>query len=178
MSQSQWSGGALTGYGNSRGLGGQCKTQLAAERPLCTHAWIIFFGPKLGPYQHSRALQRSILEHISICLPSQFVHLHGKPYRLFFERELDGTAPISVRSVRLHNSFTCMGNRIDYFSSWRSMELGRFRYEGSPPSVSLTAERPIRLHGTHNDYFFGPELERNRTRETSVTLFFYIYRRA
>ena len=66
------------------GLDGQCKTQLAAERPLCTHASIIFFGPELGPYQHSLAPQRSILEHVSICSPSQFVHLHGKPYRLFF----------------------------------------------------------------------------------------------
>ena len=35
----------------------------------------------------------------SICSPSQFVHLHEKPYRLFFERELDGTAPISVRVI-------------------------------------------------------------------------------
>ena len=65
----------------------------------------------------------------SICSPSQFVHLHGKPYRLFFEQELDGTAPISVRSVRLHNSFTCMGNRIDYFSSGSSMEPHRYLYE-------------------------------------------------
>ena len=58
----------------------------------------------------------------SIYSPSQFVHLHGKPYQLFFERELGGTAPISVRSVRLHNLSTCMGNRIDYFSSGSSME--------------------------------------------------------
>ena len=64
------------------GLGGQCKTQLAAERPLCTHVpiIIIIFGLELGPYQHSHAAQRSILEHVSICSPSQFVHLHGKPY--------------------------------------------------------------------------------------------------
>ena len=81
------------------GLGGQCKTQLAAERPLCTRASVIFFGPELGPYQHSLAPRRSILEHVSICSPSQIVHLHGKPYRLFFERELDGNAPISVRVI-------------------------------------------------------------------------------
>ena len=66
---------------------------------------------------------------VSICSPSQFVHLHGKPYRLFFERELDGTAPISVRSFRVHNSFICMGNRIDYFSSGSSTEPHRFLYE-------------------------------------------------
>ena len=69
------------------------------ERPLYTHASIIFFGPGLGPNQHSLAPRRSIFEHVSICSPSQFVHLHGKPYRLFFERELDGNAPISVRVI-------------------------------------------------------------------------------
>ena len=87
-----------------------------------------FFGPELGLYQNSLASQPSILEHVSICSPSQFVHLHGKPYRLFSEREPDGTAPISVRSVRLHNSFTCMGNRIDYFSSGSSMEPRQFLF--------------------------------------------------
>ena len=60
---------------------------------------LLFFGPELGLYQQSLASQRSILEHVSICSPSQFVHLHGKPYRLFFERELDGNAPISVRVI-------------------------------------------------------------------------------
>ena len=43
-----------------------------------------FFGPELGLYQNSLASQHSILEHVSICSPSQFVHLHGKPHRLFF----------------------------------------------------------------------------------------------
>ena len=85
----------------------------------------------------------------SICSPSQLVDQHGKPYRLFFERELDGTAPISVRSVRLHNSLNCMGNRIDYFSSGSSMEPHRFLHERSSPSVSLTAERLFHLQGTH-----------------------------
>ena len=67
---------------------------------------------KLGLYPNSFISQRSILEHVSICSPSQFIHLHGKPYRLFFERELDGLAtrlffereldgpaPISVRVI-------------------------------------------------------------------------------
>ena len=35
----------------------------------------------------------------SICSPSQFVHLHEKPYRLSFEREPDGPALISVRVI-------------------------------------------------------------------------------
>ena len=35
----------------------------------------------------------------SICSPSQFVHLHGKPYRLYFEREPDGPEPIYVRVI-------------------------------------------------------------------------------
>ena len=58
-----------------------------------------FFRAELGLYQNSLAAQRSILEHVSICSPSQFVYLHGKPYRLFFERKLDGTAPMSVRVI-------------------------------------------------------------------------------
>ena len=77
----------------SRGLGGPCLHRFALTHRL------FFFGPELGLYQHSLASQRSILEHVSICSPSQFVHLHEKPYRLFFERELDGTAPISVRVI-------------------------------------------------------------------------------
>ena len=75
----------------SRGLGGPCLHRFALTHRL------FFFGPELRLYQHSLASQRLILEHVSICSPSQFVHLHGKPYRLFFERELDGNAPISVR---------------------------------------------------------------------------------
>ena len=35
----------------------------------------------------------------------------------------------TYRHVRLHNSFTCMGNRIDYFLSGSSMETHRFLYE-------------------------------------------------
>ena len=183
--------------------------QRAVHHPALHSRIFYFFGPELGLYQNSLASQRSILEHVSICSPSQFVHRHRKLYRLFFERELDGTAPISVRviatigithgrktvspsrnpcdsdpflvansqsstsvaklfafmgptpiylsfgpelerrswdyieiisphnaqllgtyrSVRLHNSFTCMENRIDYFSSRSSMEPHRFMYE-------------------------------------------------
>ena len=35
----------------------------------------------------------------------------------------------TYRTVRLHNSFTCMGNRIDYFSSGSSMEPHRFLFD-------------------------------------------------
>ena len=82
------------------GLGGQCKTQLAAERPLCTHAPIIIF------FFSGRSW-----DHINIRTPhnAQFLSTY--------------------RSVRLHNSFTCMGNRIDYLSSGSSMDPHRFLYE-------------------------------------------------
>ena len=143
-----------------------------------------FFGLELGLYQNSLASQRSILEHVSICSPSQFVHLHGKPYRLFFERELDGTAPISVRSVRLHNSFTCMGYLIDYFSSGSSLEPHRFLFDPfvftiRPPAretVSIifragarwnrtdfwstcSPSQFVHLHGKPYRLFFGRELD-------------------
>ena len=80
------------------------RSQLAAERPLYTHAPIIFSGRKLGLHQHSTTAQRSILEHVSICSPS----VRSPAWE---------TGPISVRVIA--------------------------------PSVSLTAERPFRLQGTH-----------------------------
>ena len=108
---------------------GPTEPRRAVHYPALHSCIDYFFGPELGLYQNSLALRRSILKHVSICSPSQFVHLHRKPYRLFFERELDGTAPIYVRSVRLHNSFTRMGNHIDYFSSGSSMEPHRFMFD-------------------------------------------------
>ena len=125
------------------------RTQLAAERPLYTHAPIIFSGRKLGLYQHSTTAQRSILEHVSICSPS----IRSPAWE---------TAPVSVRVIA--------------------------------PSVSLMAERPFRLQGTHaisilfrsqftidvrlHDphrlFFFGSKLERNHTWETSLAFFLYL----
>ena len=163
MSQSQWSGVALTGYGSSRGLGGQCKIQLAAERPLFTHASIIFFGPELGPYQHSLAPRRSILEHVSICSPSQFVHLHGKPYRLFFERELDENAPISVRVIA--TSGITHGRKI--------VSPLRNPYD-SDPFLVATYNRCSPSWDPHRFFFSGSKLERNRIWETSLAFFLYL----
>ena len=60
------------------------------DRFVLTHR-LCFFGPEAGTI--------STFARRSICSPSQFVHLHGKPYRLSFERELDGPAPISVRLI-------------------------------------------------------------------------------
>ena len=80
-SQSQWSGGALTGtrsYGAS-----EDSTRLSLRPKDRTHASIIFLGSKLGLYQQSLTAC-SILEHESICSPPQFAHRHEKPYRLFF----------------------------------------------------------------------------------------------
>ena len=163
MSQSQWSGVVLTGYGSSRGLGGQYKTQLAAERPLCTHALIIFFGPELGPYQHSLAPRHSILEHVSICLPSQFVHLHGKPYRLLFERELDGNAPNYVRVIA--TSGITHGRK----------PVSPSRNACDPdPFLVATHNRCSPSWDPHRLFFFGPKLEWSRTWETSLAFFLYL----
>ena len=77
-----------------------------------------------------------------------------------------------IKFARLHNSFASTGTRIDYFFRAKartephmgdifrffylpsSVDLlltvrTRFLYECSPPSVSLTAERPFPLQGTH-----------------------------
>ena len=73
-SQSQWSGGALTGtraYGAS-----EDSTSLSLRPKDRTHASIIFFESKLGLYQQSLTAH-SILEH------DRSVHLHGKPSIIF-----------------------------------------------------------------------------------------------
>ena len=128
------------------------KTQLAAERPLYTHAPIIFSGRKLGLYQHSTTAQRSILEHVSICSPS-------------IRSPVWETAPISVRVIA--------------------------------PSLSLTAERPFRLQGTHviailfdrnsqsmfafmahTKFFFPGRSSNGIAHGRRISPSFYIYRRA
>ena len=105
------------------------------------------------------------------------------------------------RSVRLHNSLTCMGNRTDFCIDLFVFTIRSPAWETAPisvrvitTSVSLTAERPFRLQGTHvipilfwsqftidvrlHDphrlFFFGPKLERNRTWETSLAFFLYL----
>ena len=116
----------------SWGLGGQCKTQLAAERPLCTHAPIIF------------CLSGRSWDHISIRTPhnAQFLSTY--------------------RSVRLHNSFTCMGNRTDFCTSDRHLGITHGRKTVSPsrnPCDSdpflVAIHNRCRLHGTHTDIFFS-----------------------
>ena len=85
--KSQWSGVAITERGGSWGLDGSCFAAIAAERPLWPHETIstIFFQPfaSMGLFQFVRNF-RSILEHVSIRSPSQFVRLHGKTHRLLF----------------------------------------------------------------------------------------------
>ena len=73
--------------------------------------------------------------------PRRAVHylaLHSRTELFFSGRSWDYINILSphnaqflstYRSVRLHNSFTCMGNRIGYFSSGSSMETHRFLYE-------------------------------------------------
>ena len=93
---------------------------------------------------------RSILEHVSICSPSQFVRLHGKPYRLFFERELEWNRT----ELRFTRAFS--GKRSRFFFS---VPIFSSKHQIRSPSFAFM--------GTTSIIFFGPELERNRTWETS-----------
>ena len=61
------------------------------DRFALTHRLLCYFS--------GRSWAISTFARRSICSPSQFVHLHGTPYRLSFERELDGPASISVRVI-------------------------------------------------------------------------------
>ena len=47
-----------------------------------------FFGPELGLNKIRSPSQRSILEHLPICPPSQFARLHGNHTDDFFGPEL------------------------------------------------------------------------------------------
>ena len=115
------------------------------------------FGPELGLYQNSLASQRSILEHVSISSPSQFVHLHGKPYRLFFERQLDRTAPISVRVIAT----------IGITHGRRTVSPSRNPCDSDPVLVansqsSTSVAKVFAFMGPTPINYFGPEPERNR----------------
>ena len=65
----------------------------------------------------------------------------------------------TYRSVRLHNSFTCMGNRIDYFSSGSSMEPHRASAHSSilwnVIQIFFFCSHFFEHRGNHTDYFFS-----------------------
>ena len=130
----------------------------AAERPLCPHELYLpnFFQPSafmgnrtdfcidLFAFTIRSPLWETAAISVSICSPSQFAHLHGKPHRFLY------------RSVSLHNSLTCMGNRTDFCIDLFAFTIRSPASETAPisvrvitTSVSLTAERPFRLQGTH-----------------------------
>ena len=87
---------ALPGYGGLRRSG-----RTAGQDSLRLKNRLFFFrAEKLALYQHSTTAHRSFLEHASICTPTQFAHLHGKPH------------PFLYRSDRLHgssNGYASMG---------------------------------------------------------------------
>ena len=129
---------------------------------------------ELGPYQNSLASQRSVLEHVSICSPSQLVHLHGKPYRLFFERELDGTAPISLRVIA---TIGITHGRKTVSPSRNPCDSDPFLVANSQSSTSVA--KLFAFMGPTLIICFGPELERNRINwDRSPVPCFFIYRRA
>ena len=119
-SQSQWSGSAPTGTRAWGASGGSTR-----QKTLCTHAIDNFFsGRKLGLYQQSLTA-RSIFEHASICSPSQFAHLHGKPHRRSFR--LQGTHLISIPFwVAIHKSMLAfMGARTDTLQWGQKLQRGQ-----------------------------------------------------
>ena len=112
-------------------------------------------------------------------------------------------APIifSGRKLGLHQHSTTAQRSILEHVSICSPSIRSPAWETAPisvrviaPSVSLTAERPfclqgthvipilfwsqfiidVRLHDPHRLFFFGPKLERNRTWEASLAFFLYL----
>ena len=111
---------------------------LAAERLLCPHELYL-------PYFSNRPPSwETVPISVSICSPSQFAHLHGKRPRFLY------------RSVRLHSSLTCMGNRTDFCIDLFAFTVRSPAWETAPisvrvitTSVSLTAKIPFRLQGNN-----------------------------
>ena len=88
---------ALPGYGGLRRSG---RTAVQDSLRLKKRLLFFFRARKLSLYQHSTTAHRSFLKHASICSPTQFAHLHGKPHRFLY------------RSDRLHgssNGYASMG---------------------------------------------------------------------
>ena len=145
----------------------------ALPRFALTHRLFFRAGARteeLGLYQNSLASQRSILEPVSICSPSQLVHLHGKPYRLFFERELDGTAPISVRVIA---TIGITHSQKTVSPSSNPCGSDPFLIASSQPSTSVA--KLFAVMGPTPITFFGSELERNRINwDRSPVPFFYL----
>ena len=110
-----------------RGLRGQYKTQLAAENPLCTHVSIIFWGPDYINISLTAPIS------VSICPPSQFAHLHGKPHRRPFR--LQRTHVISIPFwVAIHKSMLAFMRAAADTLQWGQISCS-FLY--LPPSVGL-----------------------------------------
>ena len=70
-------------------------------------------------FNHPPAWETALIS-VSICSPSQFAHLHGKPHRFLY------------RSIRLHNSLTCMVNRTDLCTSDHHLDITHGRKAVSP----------------------------------------------
>ena len=113
------------------------------------------------------------LEHFRECDPagagtiSKFARLHNAQFLSTY------------RSVRLHNSFTCMGNRIDYFLSGSSMEPHRALAHSSILCnvIQIFSRSHFFEHrGNHTDYFFraGARTEPHQLGQISCSLFFYL----
>ena len=116
------------------------------------------------------------LEHSLECDPagagaiSKFARLHNAQFLSTY------------RSIRLHNSFTCMGNRIDYFSSGSSMDPHRASAHSSILWNVIQicfCSHFFEHRENHTDYFFraGARTEPHQLGQISCS-HFCIYRRA
>ena len=115
------------------GLKDSSTRQLAAEKPI-----IFFSGRKTRTmlYQHSTTAHRSFVEHASICSPTQFAHLHGKPHRFLY------------RSDRLHGSS----------NGYASMETDLLFTFISTAEHRIARAILERHHARVTSQFFGPEV--------------------
>ena len=87
-------------------------------------------------YQHSTTAHRSFLEHASICSPTQFARLHGKPHRfLYLSDRLHGSS----------NGYASMGTDLLFtFISTAEHRIARAILE--------------RHHAQVTSQLFGPEV--------------------
>ena len=139
----------------------------AVLTPLCTHAPIIFFGPKLGLINFARLHNAQFLStYRSVRLHNLFTCMENR-IDYFFERKLDGNAPISVRVIATsgitHGRKTVSPSRNPC---------------DSDPFLVATHNRCSPSWDPHRLFFFGPELERIRINGDISPVRFLIYRRA
>ena len=147
---------ALTEYGACGALAGSAKHSLRLKDRFA-HTHRLFFRAGAGTISNSPAFT--------------FVRLHGKPYRLFFERELEWsvrTFACKQQPVRLHANTHRLFFRAGAGTISNSLSFKFVRFHGEPyrlfferePEWSVRAfacnQQLVRLHAnTHRSFFSG-----------------------